>query len=426
VRRAPLVGALTALALAASACATDPAPETTVTIPRAPTTSTTAPSTTTTTAAPATTVERSTTTTPPPTTTTTLPPLTGLVLDPVSDALSQPVVLTAPTGDERLFVVERIGRIRIIDAEETLLSEPFLDLTDRVNSGGLETGLLGLAFHPDYAENGRLFAYYFHGGATTRLSEFAVSDDPDLADPESERILLEFDQPTSRHNAGMLQFGPDGYLYVSLGEGGAAATHAQDPNTLLSSILRLDVDSGDPYAVPSDNPFVEGGGAPEVWAYGLRNPWRFAIDPVEEVLYIADVGHSNWEEINVVPLDQGGYNFGWLRMEGTHCFRAGCDPVEEGLTLPVIEYSHDDGCSITGGFPYRGALMPELAGRYFYSDWCAGWIRSIRVDGGVVVEETLWLEDVGQVNAFGMDSDGEIYVLTWDGRVARILPTREG
>ena len=409
------------LVLVLSACAVDPVPEPEPTEP--PTTSTT---TTTTTAPSSTTVAATTTTGAPTTTTTTLAPLTGLVLDPVTDAVSQPTFLTAPADDERLFVVERIGRIRVIAADETLLEEPFLDLTDRVDSGGIETGLLGLAFHPDYAVNGRLFAYYFHGGTTTRLVEYRVSDDPNRADRESERTILEFDQPTNRHNGGMLQFGPDGYLYVSLGEGGAAGTHAQHPETLLSSILRLDVDGDDPYAVPPDNPFVDGGGAPEVWAYGLRNPWRFAIDPIERILYIADVGHGDWEEIDVVPLAEGGHNFGWLRMEGTHCFRLGCDPVAEGLTLPVAEYSHDEGCSITGGFPYRGAAIPELAGSYFYSDWCGGWIRSLRVEGGEVVDETLWLEDVGQVNAFGMDADGELYVLTWDGRVSRLLPIREG
>lgn len=367
-----------------------------------------------------------TSTTAPTTTTTRLAPLLGLGLEVVADDAEQPVFLTAPPGDPRLFVVERAGRVRILDPGGGWREEPFLDIRDRVNPGGIEQGLLGMAFHPDFARNGRLFAYYYFGADSTRLVEFAA--DADSADAASEKVLLSFDKPTERHNGGMLQFDPDGYLWLSLGEGGAASVHSQDPGTLLSSLLRLDVDGGDPYAIPPDNPFVGGGGAPEVWAYGLRNPWRFSVDPVERLVYVADVGHEEWEEINVVPLDTGGgTNFGWLRMEGTHCFQRGCDPETEGLTLPVLEYPHSEGCSVTGGFVYRGSAIPELAGHYLYSDWCGGWLRSFRYDAGEVVDRQDWTEDlgrVGQVDSFGMDSAGELYLLTWDGLVGRLVPDR--
>jgi hypothetical protein len=234
--------------------------------------------------------------------------------------------------------------------------------------------------------------------------------------------MLTFDKPTIHHNGGMLVFGPDGYLWMSLGEGGKASVHSQDPFKLLSSILRLDVDGGVPYAIPPDNPFVTGGGAPEVWAKGLRNPWRFSID--ENLIYIADVGHSEYEEIDIVPLDGAPYNFGWLRMEGNHCFQRGCDPVAENLTLPVLEYTHAEGCSITGGFVYRGAAIPELRGHYFYSDWCGGWIRSFRFEGGQIVDHQTRFEDAGQVNSFGVDSEGELYLLTFEGQVLRVRPVR--
>jgi hypothetical protein len=287
------------------------------------------------------------TTTVPETTTTTvpLPPLLGLAIEPVASGVSQPVLLLSPPNSDRRFVVERVGRVLELTEDGEIVEEPYLDLRDRVNSGGIEQGLLGMAFHPDFATNGRLFVYYYHGAATTRLVEFtATASGPEV---ETEKVLLTLDQPTVRHNGGMLEFGPGGNLYLALGEGGAASTHSQNPATLLSSILRLDVDRGDPYAVPADNPFVDGGGAPEVWAFGLRNPWRFAIDPVTELIYIGDVGHERWEEINVVPLSEGGLNFGWLRMEGSSCFQRGCDPEAENLVLPVHEYSHDEGCSVT-------------------------------------------------------------------------------
>lgn len=353
-------------------------------------------------------------------TTTTLAPLQSLTLGTVAEGLTQPVLLLSPPADPRRVVLERTGLISYLDEEGTVT--PFLDLRDRVNSGGIEQGLLGMAFHPDYQQNGRFFVYYYRLGVEqTQLSEFAATGG--IGDPDSEIAMITFDKPTTRHNGGMLLFGPDGYLWMSLGEGGKASENSQDPFRLLSSILRLDVDSGDPYGIPSDNPFADGvNGAPEVWAKGLRNPWRFTID--EDLIYIADVGHSDIEEIDIVSLDGAPYNFGWLRMEGSECFQRGCDPVAEGLTLPVHEYTHAEGCSITGGVVYRGGLIPELAGHYLYADWCGEWVRSFRYQEGELLDHQTRFEDAGQVNSFGVDSEGEIYLLTYEGEVKKLVAVR--
>ena len=407
-----------AILLLATACVSEPvtAPSSSsTTVVESTTSSTSTTTTSTTTTIPTTTV--------PETTTTTKPPLIGLAIEPVTDAISQPVLLIAPPGSGRRLVVGRGGAVWELAPDGAVAETPWLDLRDRVNPGGIEQGLLGLAFHPEYATNGRVFVYYYHGSATTRLTELEADPSADVVDPASEKILMTFDKPTVRHNGGMLEFGPDGMLYLSLGEGGAAAVHSQDPGTHLSSILRLDVDTGDPYGIPPDNPFVAGGGAPEVWAYGLRNPWRFSID--DGYIYIADVGHERYEEINVVPLAEGGHNFGWIRMEASSCFQSGCDAAEEGLTLPVHEYTHDEGCSVTGGRVYRGPAMPELVGTYFYSDWCGAWLRSFRWNGEAATDHTEWLTDIGQVNSFGVDAAGELYILTWEGTVGRIVPIRE-
>ena len=410
-----VVGIVLAACTNAGVPATDSEPSTTTVVE-----TTTTPSTTTTTPTTTTTVGETTTTTEP------LPALTGLAIEPVTDSLSQPVLLLSPPGSDRRFVLERVGAVWELDETGVPGDEPWLDLRDRVNPGGIEQGLLGMAFHPEYQSNGRIFTYYYHGADTTRLVELAGDPTADRVDPATEKVMMTFDKPTVRHNGGMLEFGPDGMLYLSLGEGGAASVHSQDPGTHLSSILRLDVDSGDPYGIPADNPFVSGGGAPEVWAYGLRNPWRFAIDAPTETIYIADVGHERYEEINVVSLSEAGLNFGWIRMEASSCFQSGCDPEAERLTLPVHEYSHDEGCSITGGRVYRGAAIPELAGVYLYSDWCGGWLRSFRWNGSDATDHTEWLTGLGQVNSFGVDSEGELYVLTWEGEIGRIVALRDG
>lgn len=373
-----------------------------------------------------------TTTTAGGTTSPDLPELQGVELELVFDGFRQPTVLTAPVGDDRLFVAQRVGVIRILDESREMLDPAFLDLTDRVLAGGIEQGLLGLAFHPDYDDNGRFFVYYTDKEGRRQLSEFVVStSDPNRARSDSERVIFEYEQPPDatdiRHYGGNLQFGPDGYLWVSIGDGADSRAQGQDPNTLFGTIARIDVDSGDPYAVPPDNPFVEGGGAPEVWAYGLRNPWRFSIDPVDGMIYIADVGHADQEEVNVVPMGEGGFNFGWSDVEGTRCFHEpDCDLSD--YTSPVITYTHEEGLSITGGHVYRGEEIPELHGTYFYSDWVNEWIRSFKFVDGQVTEETDWTEDlggpVGQPNSYGVDGHGELYLVTYGGQVYKFTAVR--
>ncbi len=343
-----------------------------------------------------------TTTTAATTTTSELPaPLLGLALAPVAAGLHQPTAIATAPGRDALYVAEREGRVAAITGGSPAT---FLDVEDRTHSAGIEQGLLGIAFHPE--DPGRLFVYRTVPGGARRLAEFAGTD------PDTERVLFELAQPGDepRHYGGMLLFGPDGRLWVSLGDG-AASRHGQDPASPYGTILRVDVD---------------GSGEPETWAYGLRNPWRFAID--DGLVYIADVGLERREEINVVPVGEPGHNFGWSIAEGDLCFsEAGCDPAGGGLTPPVLTYGHDEGCSITGGAVYRGSAIPELAGHYFYGDWCGQWIRSFHYTDGAVADEQDWSEDLpeaGQVNAFGVGPDGELYVANFAGEVWRLVPRR--
>ncbi len=344
-----------------------------------------------------------------------------IALEPVPVALQSPVDAAAPPGDDRLFVVEQSGRIVIV-RDDQLLPDPFLDIRGRVLSGG-ERGLLGLAFHPDYATNGRFFVHYTAADGSGRVSAFDRSADPDLADPASEQIYLEVAQPFANHNGGQLAFGLDGLLYIALGDGGSANDplgSGQDRSTLLGSILRIGVDGPPPYTIPVDNPFVDSAGArPEIWAYGLRNPWRFSFDEADGTLYIADVGQNRWEEINAVPTGEGGHNFGWNVREASECFQAAtCDTT--GLTDPVVEYGRGDGCSVTGGYVYRGSTVSELAGRYVYSDYCDGWIRSFRLANGQAADpQELDIPSIGAVTSFGVDGQGELYVMTGDGALLR-------
>jgi glucose/arabinose dehydrogenase len=365
--------------------------------------------------------------------------LQGVSLELVYDGLRQPIALTAPQGDDRLFVTQRVGVIRILDENRQLLDPAFLDITDRVLAGGIEQGLLGLAFHPDYANNRRFFVYYTDKAGNRQLSEFqATATDPSRALPDSEKVLFEYEQPPNatdiRHYAGNVMFDPDGYLWVSMGDGADSRAQGQDPDTPYGTLYRIDVDSGDPYAIPADNPFVNGGGKAEVWAYGFRNPWRFSFDPVDRMLYIGDVGHADQEEIDVVSMDTGGgSNFGWSDMEGTRCFhKQDCNAAD--YTSPVITYlhgggtDHPDGLSVTGGFVYRGAEIPELAGTYFYTDWVGEWIMGFRYVDGQVTELKNWSEDlggsVGQINSFGLDGHGELYVVTHGGQVYKFTAQR--
>jgi glucose/arabinose dehydrogenase len=348
----------------------------------------------------------------------------GVRLERVASGLDDPVYLTSPPGDPRLFVVEQPGRIRII-AQGRPLWRPFLDLTDRVRDSG-ERGLLSVAFHPRYASNGQLYVNYTDRDGDTRIERYTVSRDPGRADVASAKLLLRIEQPYANHNGGHIVFGPDGMLWIGMGDGGSGGDphgNGQNLGTLLGKMLRIDVDRGEPYAIPPDNPFRDRRGArPEIWAFGLRNPWRFAFDPAESLVIIADVGQNRWEEVDAAPAGRGGLNYGWNRMEGAHCYGAsGCD--ERGLVRPAFEYDHGEGCSVTGGFVYRGSALPALRGLYFYSDYCSGWIRSARLTRSGVSEHRAWrLGSVPSVSSFGLDARGELYVLSHSGDVYRLAP----
>jgi glucose/arabinose dehydrogenase len=357
------------------------------------------------------------------------PPGTGARLSEVVAGLSFPIYLTSPPGDlNRLFIVERAGVVRIVK-DGSLLPAPFLDISGQVSTAG-EQGLFALAFDPDYGATGRFLVHYTDLAGDTRLSYFQVSSDPDIADGASEQVVLSADQPFNNHNGGQVTFGPDGFLYLGLGDGGASGDpggRGQDLSELLGSILRIDVRSASPYAIPIDNPFL---GVPnaraEVWSYGLRNPWRFSFDRATGDLYIADVGEGRYEEVDVSPVSAGtgrGLNYGWNRMEGAHCFGgSSCD--QTGLTLPTFEYSHNEGCSITGGYVYRGSAIPTLQGLYFFADFCGGWVRSFRYDGATATELTEWpsLSAGGTIVSFGEDANGELYVIEEGGRVLKVVP----
>jgi glucose/arabinose dehydrogenase len=348
----------------------------------------------------------------------------GLRLEPVVEDLEQPVLVThAGDGSGRLFVVEQTGRILIVDRGD-LLEDPFLDIRDGVGAGG-ERGLLGLAFHPAYADNRRYFVHYTRAedGASV-VAEFRVSRDPNRSRPAG-RALLTVEQPFANHNGGMIAFGPDGFLYIALGDGGSSGdpgNRAQDPDVLLGKILRIDVDGRRPYAIPEDNPFAAGGGRPEIYALGLRNPWRYSFDPATGDLYIGDVGQGEWEEIDFLAAGSPpGANFGWDYFEGSHAYE-GSPPDESALIFPILEYSHDGGgCSVTGGHVYRGAELPEFYGVYLFADYCAGsvWGLLAGPDGTWTADLLFGLD--GQVTSFGLDAAGELYLTARDGTVYKLV-----
>lgn len=352
------------------------------------------------------------------------PAAVSLAVQQVVQGLTNPVYLTAPAGDSRLFIVEQPGRIRIVKSG-ALLATPFLDITSRVVGGG-ERGLLSMAFDPQYATNGRFYVYYTGAQGDIIVDRHTVSPDADVANTAAERVITIEHRQATNHKGGLVMFGPDGMLYLATGDGGGGGdpqNNGQNINSLLGKILRLDVSSL-PYTIPAGNPFAGQSGADEIWGYGLRNPWRFAFDaqasPAQ--LYIADVGQNNWEEVNVANAATAGLNYGWRTMEGTHCFNPSSGCNTSGLTLPVLEYDHSQGCSITGGFVYRGAAIPSLAGHYFYSDYCDGWLRSFRMSGGAAVDRREWsIGNIGNVLSFGVDGAGELYVLSANGRVYRIV-----
>lgn len=335
----------------------------------------------------------------------------------VTAGLASPVFLTSPAGDARLFVVEQPGRIRVVE-NGVLLPTPFLTIAS-LSTGG-ERGLLSMAFHPDYARNGYFYVNYTDPRGDTRVERYRVGADRNRADPASAQLVIGIAQPYSNHNGGLVAFGPDGKLYVGMGDGGGGGDpdeNGQDPAELLGKLLRLDVDGAAPYAIPADNPFAgRGGGRAEIWATGMRNPWRFSWDRAANLLFVADVGQNRLEEVNVVPAGQGGLNYGWDVMEGSDCFEPGTGCDRTGLVLPATEYSHADGCSVTGGYVYRGQDLPALRGTYFYADYCAGWIRSFRYANGQATDARSWdLGGVGNVTSFGEDARGELYVLAGGG-----------
>ncbi|MEE8191666.1 MAG: PQQ-dependent sugar dehydrogenase [Gemmatimonadales bacterium] len=337
----------------------------------------------------------------------------------VVNGLNRPVHLTAPVGDARLFVVEQPGRIRIVQ-DGQLLPTPFLDIDSIVRSTGNEQGLFSLAFHPQYAANGFFYVNFTNENGDTRVARYTVTGNSNVADPGSRKVILAIDQPFGNHNGGQIAFGPDGMLYVGMGDGGSGGDplgHGQNLNTLLGALLRIDVDGGDPYAVPGDNPFGD-----EIWGFGLRNPWRFSFDAPSAMIYIGDVGQNAWEEVNVAPANSAARNYGWNVMEGNGCFGGGsCN--QTGMTLPVIVYpTGSEGCSVIGGYVYRGAALPDVIGHYFYSDWCNGWLRSFKYVGGAATEQTEWnVGDIGNVLSFGVDANGELYILSQNGRVYRLV-----
>ncbi len=350
-------------------------------------------------------------------------------LEPLPWVFAKPLFVTyAPDDPETLFVVEQVGRIRVFRQGKE--EEALLDLRGRV-SGGYEQGLLGLAFHPQFQENRYFYVNYTDLAGTTRVVRYRAEDGRYVADPQSAQVLLSIPQPAANHNGGMIAFGPDGYLYIATGDGGQAGDpwgNAQNPSTLLGKLLRIDVDGGTPYAIPPDNPFAGGGDArPEIWALGLRNPWRFSFDRLTGDLYIADVGQESWEEVNFEPRGSaGGKNYGWNVMEGSHCYPAAraCSP--EGFALPVAEYVHSgsNGCSITGGYVYRGEAIPSLYGAYLFADYCTGKIWAMWAEGKDQPFQVEELFTSGlQISSFGEDSRGELYVTDIrGGRVYRLVP----
>jgi glucose/arabinose dehydrogenase len=351
-----------------------------------------------------------------------------LDLQPVVSGLTMPTYLTAPAGDARLFIVEQPGRIRIVKNGQ-LLPLPFLDISSRVSYGG-ERGLLSMAFDPQYATNGFFYVYYTsQPNGDVVVERYGGTVGADVASGAPTPVITIPHPGASNHNGGLVTFGPDGMLYMGTGDGGGAGDpsgNAQNVNVLLGKILRLDVRTL-PYSIPPSNPFTTTSGARrEIWAYGLRNPWRFAFDrSITPNLYVADVGQGAWEEIDVVSATTGGINYGWNRLEGNHCYPstvASCS-LAGVLVPPVAEYDHSDGrCSITGGFVYHGTAIPEVTGQYFYSDYCTGFLASLV---GTTTREyttrTWSVANVGNVLSFGEDSAGELYVLSANGTVYRIV-----
>ncbi|NNL14841.1 MAG: glucose dehydrogenase [Acidimicrobiia bacterium] len=406
------------LGLVSASCGGDEASEeSTTSLPSLPAASTTTTSVV---------VSDTSTTAPATTTTTTLPPLQGVETVLVADGFDNAVWAGTDPGTGELLVIERRGRILTIDGEVRF------DIDPLVGSGSSEQGLLGLAFHPEDTDTFYV-NYTATGSGDTVVSEFRRVNG--VMDPGTERQLLEIRQPAANHNGGNLEFGPDGMLYIGMGDGGASNDrfgNGQDPFTRLGSMLRLDpTPSGDlPYTVPADNPLSPDDGDPLTYAIGLRNPWRFTFDG--DVLYVADVGQGQWEEVSVVPVDPSvADNFGWPVLEGSHCFTTSNCDRSAGITPdgfqfdmiePVVEYPHPDGCSVTGGVVMRDPTIPELDGFYVYGDYCGGFVRGFFGASGDGQAEIL--TGLGNISSFGVDADGSVVVVTLGGSIWRIVPVR--
>lgn len=345
-------------------------------------------------------------------------------LEPVADGLDGPIYVTsAGDGSDRLYVIEQAGRIRTVEPDGSVSADPFLDLSSEVVTS-YEQGLLGLAFHPDFATNGRFYVDYTRAGdGATVISELVAS--AGVADPGSERQLLVIEQPFTNHNGGMLAFDADGYLLIGMGDGGGGGDplgSGQDPGALLGKLLRIDVDGGEPYGIPPDNGYVDSAEhRPEIHAMGLRNPWRFSVDAEGGHIYIGDVGQGSWEEIDVLPDGSGGVDFGWNQLEGRECFVSGCDP--DAHTSPAIVYGRDQGCTVVGGYAYRGTRQPTLVGRYIFGDYCSG--RIWAAGAADLLEGAAEVVEVGRMDgtlvSFGVDEGGEIYAVDQGGRILHVV-----
>ena len=332
-------------------------------------------------------------------------------LEQTAAGFTQPLLVThAGDGSGRIFVVQQDGVIYTVENGERG-DTPFLDVNELLVSSSGERGLLGLAFHPNYEENGFFYIYYTGQGGDSVIARYTVSEDPNIADAESRSEVLSFAQPYQNHNGGHITFGPDDYLYIGTGDGGSGGdpeNNGQSLETYLGKLLRLDVDGGEPYAIPADNPELGANALPEIWAYGLRNPWRFSFDRETNELFIGDVGQNAVEEISYAPADsQGGENYGWNIMEGDTCFETeDCD--KEALTLPILSYEHSEGRSVTGGYVYRGESAPELVGSYVYAD-LNGKVWLAKRDGDTW-ESELAVETGKTITSFGEDEAGELYL----------------
>ncbi len=346
-----------------------------------------------------------------------LPTDLTLALQPfVATGLASPVFLTQPLDDGRIFVVEQGGRIRVVH-DGVLETTPFLDITSKVVFSG-ERGLLSVAFHPQYATNRFFYVYFTGANGEIRIERYTTSaTNPEVADPASFKLIISAAHSNfANHNGGLVTFGPDGMMWAAMGDGGGSGDplgNGQNFNALLGSMLRIDVNGGDPYAIPPSNPFVgQANRRGEIWAKGLRNPWRFSFDAATGLLFIGDVGLNARDEINAEQYTTGGLNYGWNIMEGTICYNTiPCN--QTGLTLPLIDYALGGGtCAVTGGYVYRGSAIDGLQGHYLYSDYCSGWLKSLRYVNGTAADAKDWgIANVGRVPSFGVDIEGEIYMI---------------